>query len=43
MNDQDEMFERATELPAFLGCPQHMPKTLPSGFDGTFPAEEYDL
>ena len=31
MNDQDEMFERATETPAFLGCPAHMP----SGFDGT--------
>lgn len=37
MNDQDEMFEAATETPAFLGCPAHMPKTLPSGFDGTEP------
>lgn len=26
MNDQDEMFERATETPAFLGCPEHMPE-----------------
>lgn len=34
VNDQDEMFEAATETPAFLGCPQHMPKQLPSGFDG---------
>lgn len=47
MNDQDiisedEWQEAATETPAFLGCPQHMPKQLPSGFDGTFPAEEYD-
>ena len=33
MNDQDEMFEAATETPAFLGCPQHMPKTLPSRLD----------
>ena len=39
MNDQDEMFEAATETPAFLGCPQHMPKQLPSGFDGTEPAK----
>ena len=42
MNDQDqinedERQEAATEEPAFLGCPQHMPKTLPSGFDGTEP------
>ena len=34
MNDQDEMFEMATETPAFLGCPQHMPTHIPSGFDG---------
>ena len=40
MNDQDEMFERATETPAFLGCPAHMPKQLPSGFDGTEPSPE---
>ena len=40
MNDQDEMFERATETPAFLGCPQHMPKKLPSGFDGVEPGEK---
>ena len=39
MNDQDEMFEAATELPAFLGCPAHMPKQLPSGFDGVEPGE----
>ena len=32
------MFEAATETPAFLGCPQHMPKALPGGFDGTEPA-----
>ena len=32
------MFEAATETPAFLGCPQHMPKQLPSGFDGVEPA-----
>ena len=37
MNDQDEMFERGTETPAFLGCPQHMPTHLPGGFDGTEP------
>ena len=40
MNDQDqinedERQEAATETPAFLGCPAHMPKQLPSGFDGT--------
>ena len=40
MNDQDEMFEAATELPAFLGCPAHMPKQLPSGFDGVEPGED---
>ena len=34
------MFEAATETPAFLGCPQHMPKTLPGGFDGTEPGED---
>ena len=34
------MFEAATETPAFLGCPQHMPKTLPSGFDGVEPAQK---
>ena len=34
------MFEMATELPAFLGCPAHMPKQLPSGFDGTEPGED---
>lgn len=30
--------EAATETPAFLGCPQHMPTKLPGGFDGTEPA-----
>ena len=40
MNDQDqinedERQEAATETPAFLGCPVHMPKQLPGGFDGT--------
>ena len=40
MNDQDEMFEAATELPAFLGCPSLGPKTLPSGFDGVEPGED---
>ena len=30
MNDQDEMFEAATETPVSLGCPQHMPKQLPT-------------
>lgn len=34
------MFEAATELQAFLGCPQHMPKQLPSGFDGVEPGED---
>ena len=37
MKDQDEIYEAATETPAFLGCPAHMPKTLPGGFDGTEP------
>lgn len=40
MKDQDEMFEAATETPAFLGCPQHLPKTLPGGFNGTEPAND---
>ena len=40
MNDQDEMFEMATETPAFLGCPSLGPKTLPSGFDGVEPGED---
>ena len=31
------MFEAATELPAFMGCPALGPKTLPSGFEGTEP------
>ena len=35
MKDQDEMFEAATETPAFMGCPSLGPKTLPGGFDGT--------
>ena len=39
MKDQDEMFEAATELPAFMGCPQHLPKALPGGFDGTGPVD----
>ena len=30
----------ATETPAFLGCPQHMPTHLPSGFDGVEPEED---
>lgn len=43
MNDQDQINEEerqeaATETPAFLGCPQHMPTHLPGGFDGTEPA-----
>ena len=42
MNDQDEMFEAATELPAFLGCPSLGPKTLPSGFYGVEPASPSD-
>lgn len=42
MNDQDEMFEAATETPAFLGCPQHMPTHLPGGFDGMEPASPSD-
>ena len=50
MNDQDEMFERATETssfaeatedkPSFFGCPAHMPKQLPSGFDGVEPGKD---
>ena len=40
MNDQDEMFEMATELPAVIGCPSLGPKTLPSGFDGVEPGED---
>lgn len=40
MNDQDEMFEAATETPISLGCPAHMPKTLPGGFDGVEPGED---
>ena len=40
MKDQDEMFEAATELPAFLGCPAHMPTHLPGGFDGVEPVED---
>ena len=42
MNDQDEMFEMATELPAVMGCPSLGPKTLPSGFDGVEPASPSD-
>ena len=34
------MFEMATETPAFLGCPAHMPKQLPSGFDGVEPGKD---
>ena len=42
MNDQDQINEEerqeaATETPAFLGCPQHMPTHLPGGFDGVGP------
>ena len=40
MNDQDEMFETATELPAFLGCQSLGQKTLPSGFDGVETEED---
>ena len=43
MNDQDEMFEAATETPASLGCQAHMPVKLPGGFDGTEPAEDDDF
>lgn len=32
--------ESATETPAFLGCPQHMPTKLPGGFDGVEPGEK---
>ena len=35
---EEEIQEAATELPALLGCPQHMPTHLPGGFDGTEPA-----
>lgn len=35
---EEEIQEAATELPAFLGCPQHMPTRSPGGFDGTEPA-----
>ena len=34
------MFEAATELPAFLGCPALGPKPLPGGFDGTEPGND---
>ena len=37
------MFEAATETPAFLGCPAHMPKQLPGGFDGTESGEAESL
>ena len=44
MRDQDEVElerqEAATETPAFLGCPQHMPTKLPRGFDGVEPGEK---
>lgn len=44
MRDQDEVElerqEAATETPAFLGCPQHMPTKLPGGFDGVEPGEK---
>ena len=43
MNDQDEMLEAAIELPAYMGFPEHVLKTLPSGFDGTEPAEDDDF
>ena len=44
MNDQDiiseeEKHEAATETPAFLGCQQHMPTHLQSGFDGAEPGD----
>lgn len=42
MNNQDEMFEMATETPAFLGCPQHMPTHLPGGLDGVEAGEGSD-
>lgn len=41
MKDQDEMFEAATELPAYMGCPSLMPLQLPSGFDGVEPGERH--
>ena len=45
MNDQDQINEEerqeaATETPASLGCPQHMPTHLPCGFDGAEPAQK---
>ena len=45
MNDKDQINEEerqeaATETPAFLGCPQHMPVKLPGGFDGAEPGEK---
>ena len=45
MQDQDiiseeERHEAATETPALLGCPQHMPTHLPGGLDGTEPGED---
>ena len=36
---EEEIQEAATELPAFLGCPQHMPTHLPGGFDGVEPGD----
>lgn len=39
MNEQDEMFEAAAELPAYMGFPEHVLKTLPGGFDGVEPAD----
>ena len=45
MNDQDQINEEerqeaATETPALLGCPQHMPTHLPGGFDGVEPVKK---
>ena len=37
---EEEIQEAATETPAFLGCPQHMPTHLPGGFDGVEPAQK---
>ena len=37
---EDERHEAASETPAFLGCPQHMPTHLPGGFDGVEPGEK---
>lgn len=42
MNNQDEMFEMATETPAFLGCQQRMPTHLPGDFDGVEAGEGYE-